>query len=203
MKKLHIKLKPDQKIFFTSDLHLGHKNVISFCKRPFEDVKIMNKTILDNINECVGEDDYLFILGDVFWFNDSHAIKRFFNSVVCKRIYIVPGNHDDFESYHRLEEGRVQILDDINCLFLNTETDSTIYELWLSHVPLMTWPHRDQSRCYNFFGHIHSSDNRTEGMDQDLPLHKNQYDVGVDKWHYKPVELSLDKGIFFKTTYVR
>jgi calcineurin-like phosphoesterase family protein len=34
-------------------------------------------------------------------------------------------------------------------------------------------------------------------MDQDLPLHSNQFDVGVDNWNYKPVEvnefLKIDK----------
>jgi calcineurin-like phosphoesterase family protein len=34
-------------------------------------------------------------------------------------------------------------------------------------------------------------------MDQDLPLHPKQFDVGVDNWNYKPVEvnefLKIDK----------
>lgn len=27
-------------------------------------------------------------------------------------------------------------------------------------------------------------------MDQDLLLHSNQFDVGVDNWNHKPVELN-------------
>ena len=29
--------------FFTADLHIGHKNIIRFCKRPYVDVKIMSE----------------------------------------------------------------------------------------------------------------------------------------------------------------
>ena len=55
----------------------------------------------------------------------------------------------------------------------------------------MTGPHRESKRCYQLFGHIHSGERRDKNaMDQDLPLHSNQFDVGVDKWDYKPVEVN-------------
>ena len=38
-------------------------------------------------------------------------------------------------------------------------------------------------------GHIHSQAGKTEGVDQDLPLHWNQMDVGCDYWNWKPVSL--------------
>ena len=65
MEKIHITLKEGQKIFFTSDLHIGHRNVIKFSNRPFVDVKEMNQVILNNINSTVAENDYLFMLGDI------------------------------------------------------------------------------------------------------------------------------------------
>ena len=33
------------KVFFTSDTHFYHGNIIRFCNRPFEDVEMMNETI--------------------------------------------------------------------------------------------------------------------------------------------------------------
>ena len=36
------------KVFFTSDTHFYHGNIIRFCNRPFEDVEMMNETIISN-----------------------------------------------------------------------------------------------------------------------------------------------------------
>ena len=33
-------------IWFTSDLHLGHRSVLNFCERPFETVEEMNETLI-------------------------------------------------------------------------------------------------------------------------------------------------------------
>jgi hypothetical protein len=53
---------------------------------------------------------------------------------------------------------------------------------------MMTWPHRERG-AYQFFGHIHSEPDKTEGVDQDLPLHWNQADVGCDFWEWTPIDL--------------
>ena len=65
-------LLPDEKddnerssmLYFTSDLHLGHDNAIEFTNRPFSTVDEMNLALVQNINETVGTDDELWILGD-------------------------------------------------------------------------------------------------------------------------------------------
>ena len=44
-------------IYFTADLHLGHRAVIHMQDRPFEDVDEMNRTIISNYNAIVGSDD--------------------------------------------------------------------------------------------------------------------------------------------------
>ena len=69
MEKLHIRLEQNQKVWFTSDLHLGHRNVIRFCDRPFKDEKEMGEKLIENWNNTVGENDIVFVLGDTFWFN--------------------------------------------------------------------------------------------------------------------------------------
>lgn len=52
-------------IWFTSDLHLGHRAAISMCKRPFETVEEMNKILIYNFNSCVKKNDTVYILGDI------------------------------------------------------------------------------------------------------------------------------------------
>lgn len=191
MKKLHITLRKDQNIWFTSDMHISHKNVIRFCDRPFADINEMSEKLIENWNECVKDDDIVFVLGDTFWFNDSHKIKKVLEQL-NGIIYIIPGNHDDFTSYHRVADNpRIILCDDIVQVFLESEDNrwhKKILELWLAHYPLMTWPHRENG-AINLFGHIHSKPKGREGVDQDLPLHKHQCDVGTDYWGYKPVKL--------------
>ena len=36
------------RVFFTSDTHFNHANIIRFCNRPFKDVSHMNEAIISN-----------------------------------------------------------------------------------------------------------------------------------------------------------
>ena len=51
-------------IYYTSDLHLGHANVIRHCNRPFADVTQMDKTLVENWNRIVHRNDTVYIVGD-------------------------------------------------------------------------------------------------------------------------------------------
>lgn len=51
-------------IWFTSDTHFGHENVLKFTDRPWETIWQMNAAIVDNINGRAAVDDELYILGD-------------------------------------------------------------------------------------------------------------------------------------------
>ena len=55
------------KIFFTSDLHFGHKNIIKFDNRPFFDVSDMNKELIKRWNNKVTKDDVVYVCGDFIW----------------------------------------------------------------------------------------------------------------------------------------
>ena len=193
MQKIHIELHPGQAVWFTSDLHFGHRNVIRFCDRPWENEKDMERGLIDNWNETVKSEDIVFVLGDTFWFNDSHRIKKVLSQLNGKNIFMIPGNHDEFESYHRVDDPRIILCQDVVCVWIS-EPNRPLKEIWLSHYPMMTWPHRERG-AYQFFGHIHSKPGKTDGVDQDLPLHWNQLDVGCDFWDYKPVSLTKLESI--------
>lgn len=195
MEKIHITLEKDQMIWFTSDLHFGHRNILNFCNRPFEDTKFMDMSLIDNWNKTVGDNDIIFILGDVFWFNNSRDIKKYITSLKGKEIYIIPGNHDDFSQYHRLDDPRVKLCNDVVVLWVTDDYNRfgrKITELWLCHYPMMTWPHID-GPTIQLFGHIHSQPfvNNNRHIDLNLPLHYNQMDVGCDYWNYKPISLKF------------
>ena len=193
MKKMHITLEEGQKIFFTSDLHVGHRNVINFCNRPFADVKDMDQKLIENWNSAVGENDIVFDLGDMFWFDGRHEVKKFVNRLNGK-IYKIAGNHDvdSRKLFELCDPEKVTVLDDIAVVWITgafPEPTKT-QEVWLCHFPLATFPHFE--RAIQLFGHIHSgpvSDNKVDIPGKDLILkEKRQYDVGVDNNDYTPVE---------------
>ena len=80
------------KVYFTSDTHFYHSNIIGFCKRPFKNVEDMNETLIENWNRVVGQDDIVFHLGD-FCLGGSHEWTKILNRLNGK-IYLILGNHD-------------------------------------------------------------------------------------------------------------
>ena len=52
-------------IYFTSDLHFYHDNIIHHCQRPFWSSDDMNDSLIENWNDTVSPDDEVYILGDV------------------------------------------------------------------------------------------------------------------------------------------
>lgn len=186
MKKVFVKLNDGEKLFFTSDIHIGHKNVIKFCNRPFADVKEMQEAIIQNWNSVVSDKDSVFVLGDVLWFPHSGTMNKFFKRLNGKTIYIVPGNHDEFDSLRNDDPNRIIVLSDEVTLYVEYEGQKK--EIYLSHCPMMTWPHRNKD-VPNLFGHIHSGPVSNNDTDTDLPLWPKQYDVGCDNNNYTPIEL--------------
>ena len=80
------------KVFFTSDLHFGHTNILRFCGRPYTDVKEMNQALIDNWNKAVPEDGIVFVLGDI-GFCSVQVLKNIFNKMNGTK-YLILGNHD-------------------------------------------------------------------------------------------------------------
>jgi calcineurin-like phosphoesterase family protein len=52
-------------IYFSADWHLGHKNIIKYCNRPFKTVEDMDSTIWINAYKVLKPNDVLYYLGDL------------------------------------------------------------------------------------------------------------------------------------------
>jgi calcineurin-like phosphoesterase family protein len=78
--------------WWTSDLHLGHANIIGYCARPFADVERMDDGLIDRWNERVSPGDEVWVLGDFALGGLAEHLP------LAKRLegrkILVPGNHD-------------------------------------------------------------------------------------------------------------
>ena len=79
-------------IYFISDTHFHHHNIIKYCNRPFKDVDEMNKVLIKNWNNTVTDFDTIFHLGDVALTSESE-MKDMIPKLKGKKI-LIKGNHD-------------------------------------------------------------------------------------------------------------
>lgn len=168
-------------IYFTSDTHFGHKNIIRHTGRPWADVDEMGDALVAAINERVSVGDTLYVLGD-FSFSLSIARARAVRERIwCRDVRLVPGNHD------RCWDNP---LEPLSCGVFIVEppiADLKVgdQKLVLCHYPIMDWRGLGHGSIH-LHGHIHSNPaynemNRAGGM--------LRYDVGVDANGYAPVSL--------------
>ena len=82
-------------IFVSSDLHLGHKKIINYFDRPFEDIDHMNKVIVNNWNKTVKPRDKVYFLGDLSF---KSYYTEFWIPFLNGKIIFIKGNHDWFKN---------------------------------------------------------------------------------------------------------
>lgn len=51
-------------IWFTSDHHFGHENIVEYAKRPFDSVREMDDALIEAWNSVVKPEDTVYHLGD-------------------------------------------------------------------------------------------------------------------------------------------
>lgn len=78
--------------WFTSDLHLGHANVIDYCGRPFANVGLMNAALIAAWNSYVRPDDEVWVLGDVAMGRIDESLAM--AAQLTGRKHLLVGNHD-------------------------------------------------------------------------------------------------------------
>lgn len=80
------------KIFITSDLHLGHRNIIKYCNRPFSNIKEMNHVLVRNWNEIISNRDTVYFLGDLSYGKNTSTDCWY--KKLNENIIFIKGNHD-------------------------------------------------------------------------------------------------------------
>lgn len=176
--------------WFTSDWHIGHPNILTFCKnRRFETIEEMRETYIANHNKVVGDNDIVWFLGDMF----MHASDKEQRDTVSRLRGIkilVRGNHDRDP---KLSFGWTAILD-------SAEIRIGKHHLMLSHYYFLPpWWKRIYlrligkgnrfSKCIKdngrliLHGHTHDSEAYN-------PKYPKNIHIGVDAWNGKLVHES-------------
>lgn len=163
-------------IWFTSDTHYAHTNIAGqkvsswgSGYRGFDSVGEMNDTLIKNINDCVKENDILYHLGD--WSFGAHNIFYFRNSIICKTIHLIKGNHDQ----HIADKDIKIIESSFNPIDLFTSIQD-VYTgnigknfFHLSHYSHRVWP-KSHNGSIHLFGHSHGSLNGNFGKSMDVGI---------------------------------
>lgn len=172
MNKITLNPRADQSIYFTSDLHLLHKNISGPTRsnwqsgyRDFEDEYKMTDYLISSINEVVKEDDYLFNLGD-FVFQDHKRIPEMRQRINCRNIHHILGNHDNHILKYKDQFSSVDSL-----IHLEVNIDKKIHNFILCHYAMRVWLGSHKG-YYHLYGHSHNSLEHTAWG--------KSMDVGVD-----------------------
>lgn len=174
------------RVFFTSDTHFNHTNIIRYCNRPFMNTDEMNEKLIGNWNSAVGPEDIVFHLGD-FCFGGSAEWTKVLDRL-NGRIYLIMGNHD----LKNIKQGFISRFEHVA---MEMHIMIGKQKIYLNHYPFLCFEggYKD---VWQLFGHVHTRKNNT-GIDAGRLqyLYPTQYDVGVDNNNFTPISFGQVKEI--------
>jgi len=166
--------------FFTSDLHLGHTNVIAYCDRPFGNVGQMNAVLVAAWNTVVAPDDEVWVLGDLAMgrIDDTLAVAK----QLVGHKHLLVGNHDkpfsgrltdqDEAAGFELHHGQLELSGDLAILACHFpyRGDSQDHDRYHDHRPV-------DDGAWLLHGHVHERWRQRGRM----------INVGIDAWAGYPI----------------
>ena len=173
-------------IFFTSDTHFGHTNVIKYSNRPFKSVQEMDENLIDNWNETVKQSDTVYHLGD-FSFYDEERIVAILKRLNGNKTFL-KGNHD--KKIWRSSEAKnifKEMLEYKEIYVQDRDAVGGKRMIVMCHYPMITW-NKCHHGAYMLHGHCHHN--------LKYPFPARIMDVGVDGkgYDYSPVSYEQVKA---------
>lgn len=162
-------------VWFVADIHFGHKNIITYCNRPYKNTDEMDDALVANWNSHVSNGDTVWCLGDMAFHNYERIgeLHGFLN--------LVPGNHDH-ERRKKIEPFVGKWHEEMIYLKVTPEL-----RFALCHYPIESW-----RREYRF--HLHGHTHGTAGV------RRNRLDVGIDATKlYRPIHIDELLPMFAET----
>lgn len=164
-------------IWFTSDPHYYHINIIKYCNRPFFYVEEMNEAMIINWNNLVHPDDEVYILGDFAFCKDTQAVN-ILNRLMGKK-YLIEGNHDKKLLKHLSFTSCFEFTKPLYELSIpDADAFYGSQRIVLCHYSMNVW-NQSHRGSWHLYGHSHGS----------LPDNNRSlsFDVGVDAQGFKPI----------------
>lgn len=182
-------------IFFTSDTHYNHKNIVRgttewtvFEKgsshqrtRDFETLQEHNAALVKSINGMVGKDDTLYHLGD--WsFGGFDSIMEFRKQLKCQNIHLIYGNHD-----HHIENNKGGIQGAFKSVGHYKEVRVGTHHFILSHFAMRVW-NKSHKGSIMLYGHSHGT------LDEYTPAIANPTWIGDEYFikNYRTMDVGVD-----------
>ena len=149
------------KLFFTSDLHFSHKNIMKFCPtfRPMvDDIGEHDDYLIRLWNDTVSPDDIVYNLGDVSFSHDLKVIEKTLSQLNGKH-HLILGNHDGLIARHKERFLNATKHDGNPMLssvgdYLKLTLKDIKRTLILFHYPINEWDGCHKG-YYHLHGHIH------------------------------------------------
>jgi calcineurin-like phosphoesterase family protein len=160
-------IAPQGNVWVWSDHHFGHKNIIGFSDRPYDDTTHMREDMIRNHNCFVENDDTCIFVGDFAFLPDKEA-----NEILLRmkgRKILIIGNHD--VSKKKLKKLR---FDEI---YLCAHMEADGIDFMFTHFPMRNIP----EWCFNIHGHEHINHLFTDTH--------NHFNVNCELHDYCPVPL--------------
>ncbi len=151
-------------IFFTSDSHFGHKNIVKALSdwdtkeracRDFQTLEEHDAYLLSQINTRVRSCDILYHLGDFgLGFAWKERFKELRAKIACETIYLVLGNHDHiFSAKNKNANEYRSLFKDVRELTYKKICGRPIV---MCHYAMRTWPWQQHSSIH-LYGHSHGN----------------------------------------------
>ena len=162
-------------LFFTSDTHFLHENIIEYTGRPFATIEGMNVEIIRNWNDVVPENGVVYHLGD-FALGNPGVTLNILNQLNGS-IFLIRGNHEKTVMKSKMLRDKFSLIYDYACEIKVEDPDATYVSskgcqlIVLCHYALEVWRNSHHG-SWHLHGHSHN------GLP--TPEDKLRLDVGVD-----------------------
>lgn len=168
-------------IYYISDMHFGHENIIRFDNRPFANTELMNEVLINNWNERVSNEDTVYVIGDGFFKQEERSLG------IIKRLnghkHLIKGNHDRVRGRLRFYWESIKDYDEVK--------DGN-HRVILSHYPMMFYNAQHYGSIM-LYGHVHNSREwrfiekwKKELWDEGIPAKIINVGCMIDYMRYTP-----------------